>query len=140
MTQISAPISGTSPASGTAATPAADPALRKAAQQFEAIFLRQMIGAMRSASLSDGLFDSSATEQFRDMADAQTADSMAKTGSFGVAELLMKQFAGKTGPSPVQAGSALRTIAATQAASAADAAMATTAATAPAATTQGDTP
>jgi flagellar protein FlgJ len=68
--------------------------LAKAAEQFEAIFLRQMMGAMRSASLSEGLTDSSATDQFRDMADARTADSMAKTGSLGIAELLLSQFGG----------------------------------------------
>lgn len=68
--------------------------LAKAAEQFEAIFLRQMMGAMRSASLAEGLTDSSATDQFRDMADSRTADSMAKTGSLGIAELLLSQFGG----------------------------------------------
>ena len=61
-----------------------DPALEKAAKAFEAIFLRQMIGALRSSSMGEGIFDSSATEQFRDMADAKTADNMAETGKFGV--------------------------------------------------------
>ncbi|MEJ7933306.1 rod-binding protein [Sphingobium sp. AN558] len=69
--------------------------LEKTAQQFEAIFLRQMIGAMRSSSMGEGITDSSATEQFRDMADARTADSMATKGSLGIAELLLKQFGGK---------------------------------------------
>lgn len=69
-----------------------DPALDKAAKAFEAIFLRQMIGAMRSSSMGEGIFDSSATEQFRDMADAKTAENMASTGKFGVAELLIQQF------------------------------------------------
>jgi flagellar protein FlgJ len=76
--------------------PAIDPALAKVAQQFEAIFMRQMIGAMRSASLGDGLTDSGASEQFRDMADARTADNMAQTGTFGIAQLLMNQFGGRT--------------------------------------------
>ena len=71
-------------------------ALGKAAQQFEAIFLRQMIGAMRSASLAEGITDSGATEQFRDMADSRTADSMATKGSFGIAGMLLAQFGGTT--------------------------------------------
>ncbi|WP_336959546.1 rod-binding protein [Sphingobium aquiterrae] len=79
---------------------AIDPALAKVATQFEAIFMRQMIGAMRSASLGEGLTDSSATDQFRDMADARTADSMAATGTFGIAELLMNQFSGRVPASP----------------------------------------
>jgi len=76
---------------GQPASAAADPALKKAAEAFEAIFMRQMIGAMRSSSLAEGMFDSSATGQFRDMADARTADEMARTGSFGIAEMLLKQ-------------------------------------------------
>lgn len=77
-----------------------DPALEKAAKAFEAIFLRQMIGAMRSSSMGEGIFDSSATEQFRDMADAKTADSMAETGKFGVAELLIRQFGARATAAP----------------------------------------
>lgn len=79
---------------------AVDPALAKVATQFEAVFMRQMIGAMRAASLGEGLTDSSATEQFRDMADARTADSMAETGTFGIAELLMNQFSGRVPARP----------------------------------------
>lgn len=72
--------------------------LEKAAQQFEAIFLRQMMGAMRSASLAEGINDSSATDQFRDMADARTAESMATKGTLGIAEMLMHQFSGRISP------------------------------------------
>ncbi|AEG50268.1 Flagellar protein FlgJ [Sphingobium chlorophenolicum L-1] len=91
---------------GTAAQPASTPnsarnraSLEKAAQQFEAIFLRQMMGAMRSASLAEGISDSSATDQFRDMADARTADSMASRGTLGIAEMLMHQFGARPGAS-----------------------------------------
>lgn len=92
---------GLNASTATAAKPQAprDPALEKAAKAFEAIFLRQMIGAMRSSSLGEGIFDSSATEQFRDMADARTADSMAQTGKFGVAELLIQQFGARAAAS-----------------------------------------
>jgi flagellar protein FlgJ len=65
--------------------------LKKVGQQFEAVFLRQMIGSMRSASLGDGVFDSSATDQFREMSDAKMADTMAGKGALGVADLLVKQ-------------------------------------------------
>ncbi len=65
--------------------------LEKAAKSFEAIFMRQMIGAMRQASLDEGLNDSSATQQFQDMADSRTADSLAGTGHMGIAEMLIKQ-------------------------------------------------
>jgi flagellar protein FlgJ len=67
-------------------------ALRGAAQQFEAVFLRQMIGSMRQAHLADDMFGSQATDQFRDMADANLADSMSHQGVFGIAQMLLGQF------------------------------------------------
>ena len=66
--------------------------LKAVAQQFEAVFLRQMISSMRSASLGDGLLDTSASDQFRDLSDARTADAMAEKGALGVAEMLLRQF------------------------------------------------
>lgn len=88
------PVKGASTTTGSAAR--ADPAelvqLKKTAKQFEAVFLRQLIGTMRKGSLGEGVFDSSTTEQFRDMADARTADAMADKGVLGVADLLVKQF------------------------------------------------
>lgn len=74
--------------------------LEQAARQFEAIFLRQMIGTMRQAGQGEGLFDTSASDQFRDMADARTADSMAEKGSLGIAEMLLSQFEGRSPASP----------------------------------------
>ena len=86
--------------SGTQAKPAADPAqvrnddaLVKAAQAFEAVFLRQMIGSMRQASLGEDVLGSSAANQFRDMADGRLADQMAAGKGFGIANLLVKQLA-----------------------------------------------
>lgn len=86
-------------AAATTAAPAVDPAkakqleqLKGATQQFEAVFLRQMISSMRSASLGDDILGSDAANQFRDMSDAKTADEMAKRGTLGVADMLLKQF------------------------------------------------
>jgi peptidoglycan hydrolase FlgJ len=64
--------------------------LKAAAKQFEAIFLRQMIAAMRAPSLGDEVFSSDAANQFRDMSDARLAENMA--GKFGIAKILEKQF------------------------------------------------
>jgi len=82
-------------------------ALRTAAQQFEAVFLRQMIGSMRQAHLADDMFGSQATEQFRDMSDANLADSMSHQGVFGIAQMLLAQFdrhAAATPAAPAAAG------------------------------------
>jgi flagellar protein FlgJ len=65
--------------------------LKSAAQAFEAVFLRQMIGSMRSGSLGDGMFDNEATNTFQDMADSKTADAMSKKGVLHIADLLVKQ-------------------------------------------------
>ena len=80
---------------GTAAAPAPNDKraeLKQAAQAFEAVFVRQMIGAMRQAKLAEEAFGSSAGEQFRDMSDARLADKMAADGSFGIANMLLAQF------------------------------------------------
>jgi flagellar protein FlgJ len=76
-------------------TPAEQKKLKAAAQQFEAVFLRQMIASMRQASPGDGLFDSSASDQFRDMADARVADDMATKGGLGIAEMLIRHLGAK---------------------------------------------
>jgi flagellar protein FlgJ len=83
------------PAGTGAALPAASPELaklKKAAQGFEAVFVRQLIGTMRSATDGDGLFDSEATKQFQDMADAKTAEAMAQKGALHIADMLVKQY------------------------------------------------
>ena len=77
--------------SGGVALAAQPDALKKAAHQFEAVFMRQMISSMRQASLGDELLGSSASDQFRDMGDAKLADDMANGKGLGIAEQLIKQ-------------------------------------------------
>ena len=78
--------------SSTPPAPAkSDLELRKAAEAFEAVILRQLIGSMRSAKLADEMFGSKATSQFRELADARTAESMATMRQFGIAALVEKQ-------------------------------------------------
>ena len=88
------PIMNTPAVTGAApSTASPDQAkLKKAAQAFEAVFVRQLIGSMRSASDGDGLFDSEASKQFQDMADAKTADAMAQKGALHIADMLVKQY------------------------------------------------
>lgn len=74
-----------------------DPSLKKVAEQFEAIFLRQMLGSMRQAKLADDPLDSSATDSFRELADARTADTIASGHSFGLAQMIERQLASKVG-------------------------------------------
>lgn len=89
MTSVSAVSSSRAPSS-------VDP-LKKVAEQFEAVFVRQMIASMRQAKLVDDPLDSSATDNFRELADARTADSIATGGHLGLAEMIERQLAGKEG-------------------------------------------
>ena len=99
MMQVGTTSPASAPTGATASNGASNKAsLQKAAQQFEAIFLRQMIGAMRSASLAEGISDNSATEQFQSMADSRTADALANSNSMGIAQLLMRQFGARVAP------------------------------------------
>lgn len=68
-----------------------DPALRKAAEAFEAVMLRQMMASMRQAKLGDDIFGSSATDNFREMSDAKLADQMAGLRQFGIADMIERQ-------------------------------------------------
>lgn len=59
-------------------------------QQFEALFLQQMLKSMRAASLGDGLLQSEQTEFFRDMYDQQIATDMAQNRLLGISDLLSR--------------------------------------------------
>lgn len=61
-------------------------ALRETAQQFEAYFLQQMLGSMRTATVRGGLFDSETTETFEGMLDRELAVAMSRRGALGFAD------------------------------------------------------
>ena len=96
----------TSPISSIGATPTpaaaggGDGGLRKAAEAFEAVILRQLMASMRQAKLGDDILGSSATDNFREMADARTADSLAAMRQFGIADMVERQFRGQLGGMP----------------------------------------
>lgn len=62
--------------------------LDKAGQQFESLFVGMMLKSMRQASLAEGLLDSDAGRQFRDMQDQRTAESMAATTPLGIGKAM----------------------------------------------------
>jgi flagellar protein FlgJ len=77
--------------------------LSQAAARFEAIFARQMLSAARQARFdSGGLFDSQATQTFRQMMDDRFADVLAEGGSLGFGKLIERQLAAHVAP-PVTA-------------------------------------
>ncbi|QTD56499.1 rod-binding protein [Parasphingorhabdus cellanae] len=69
--------------------------LKQAAQAFEAIFVRNMIGAMRSANLGEDLMGNNGSDQFRTMMDDRIADQMAEHDGLGIADILIAQWKDK---------------------------------------------
>jgi len=66
-------------------------ALRAVAQQFEALFLQQMLKGMRAASLGEGLLDSKAGDMYQDMFDKQISLNMSQGKGIGIADMLVRQ-------------------------------------------------
>lgn len=62
--------------------------LEAAGKRFEAIFVNMMLKSMRQAKLGDGLFDSKAEDQFRDMQDQQLSQSMAEHAPIGIGKAM----------------------------------------------------
>jgi flagellar protein FlgJ len=68
--------------------------LAAAAQQFEAIFVRQMLAAARKTNFDeDGLFQSQAMDTFNQMQDEKFADTVAQSGMLGLASIIEAQLA-----------------------------------------------
>ena len=66
--------------------------LREAAQQFESLFMHEMLKSMRDASPDGGgLFDSKDSLFYRDMLDQQMSVSLSSKGGMGLADTLVKQ-------------------------------------------------
>ncbi len=88
---------------GVAAAPSAPAAaaneaqMRKAAEAFEAIILRQMLAAVRQGQLADDVFGSGAADNFREVADAQLADTLAARRSFGIADMVERALRANAG-------------------------------------------
>lgn len=65
-------------------------AVKKAAQQFEALFVQMVLKSMRDALPKSGLLDSTAQEMYTGMLDQQLATRVAASGT-GLADMIAKQ-------------------------------------------------
>ena len=87
---MSTPVTPAAPAS--AAIPAARLAqIKKTAQQFEAIFVRQMLAAARKSSFGETMTSSQGEGTFTEMQDSRFADIASQKGAFGLAHMIEKQ-------------------------------------------------
>ena len=66
--------------------------LEEVAQEFESLYVFQMLKSARAAKLSDELLGNSATDTYYSMMDNELAMKLSKSGNFGIAEALIRQF------------------------------------------------
>ncbi|WP_292969611.1 rod-binding protein [Novosphingobium sp.] len=78
--------------------------LAKAAQQFEAIFVRQMLAAARKSSFGGDVLGSQGLDTFRQMQDEHFADLAAQQGSFGLGRMIERHLAAQVSPLPPAGG------------------------------------
>ena len=66
--------------------------LKDVAEQFESIFVHQMLKQARQSRLAEGVFSSEAQDTFNNMLDVEYSQILSKKNNFGIAEALIKQF------------------------------------------------
>ena len=72
--------------------PSADnAALSEVADQFEAIFIENLLKQARDSKLSDGLFDTNADDNFVEMFDRELANNSSKSVDIGIAKAIIQQ-------------------------------------------------
>ena len=66
--------------------------LRAVAEQFEAMFVQELMKASRAAKLFDDPLETSASEPFTDMMDQKLALQVSNEKTLGIAEAIVSQF------------------------------------------------
>ena len=66
--------------------------LEVVADQFESIFVFQMLKQARQSKLADGIFSSEAQDTFNNMLDMEYSQILSNKNNFGIADALIKQF------------------------------------------------
>ena len=69
--------------------------LHDVAQEFESLFVYQLLKNARKAKLSESLFSNQGTETYESLLDQEYSKTLSKNHSFGIAEALLRQFGGK---------------------------------------------
>ncbi len=66
--------------------------LEEVAQEFESLFVFQMLKSARKAKLAEGVLNSDAAETYQTLLDQEYSKTLAKNQNFGIAEALIRQF------------------------------------------------
>lgn len=86
------PLTAPTPAAGTDRA-----SLRKAAEGFEAMFVRRMLEAARAADFDGDEGSGTGIDQFAALRDTRLADIAAQRGAFGIAAAIEAQLARQRG-------------------------------------------
>lgn len=74
------------------------PALTKACQDFEALFLHALFKGMRSTGVDGGLLEKGKEQEiFEDLLDTEVANAAAAKNTLGIAQVLLREFTEKKG-------------------------------------------
>ena len=65
---------------------------KKAAEEFEAYMLKLLLGEMRKGGMPSGLFQDSASDNYRAMLDDALTRRAAEAGTFGLARQMLEQW------------------------------------------------
>ena len=66
--------------------------LKEISNQFESIFINQILKQARKNKIENGLFDSEAISTFNTMIDEQYSEILSKKTNFGISDALFNQF------------------------------------------------
>ena len=66
--------------------------LRNVAEQFESIFVHQMLKQARQSRLAEGVFSSEAQDTFNNMLDVEYSQILSKKNNFAIAAALIKKY------------------------------------------------
>ena len=70
--------------------------IEKIGEEFEAMFVVQMLKQARESKLSEGLFDSSSEDTYASLLDHERARKIASEIDFGIAEAIARTYAEKS--------------------------------------------
>ena len=70
----------------------ADLELSQVAEEFESLFVSQMLKQAHKSKLADGIFDSSSQKTYQSLLDQEWSRKLSSNASFGIAEAIKLQF------------------------------------------------
>ena len=74
--------------------------MQAVAEQFEALFIQQLLKQARSAKLADDILGSEAGDTYIEMLDQERAKQLSAQMNLGIAEALVRQFSARVNSSP----------------------------------------